>query len=114
AQAGAAAEDAPPALVTVIGASVSSGFVDFITGTGTAERNQTVPLWNALQPLWGKDVRVRSRSVMQMFEDPLRYGRLQVARAAKDDPALVVAVDFLFWFGYGYVGFEKAADGVRV
>jgi hypothetical protein len=35
------------------------------------------------------------------FQAPLERGHEQIERARSQDPTLVVALDFLFWFGYG-------------
>jgi hypothetical protein len=41
------------------------------------------------------------------FVEPGSIGEAQVERARKHAPSLVVAVDFLFWFGYGEVDDES-------
>lgn len=51
------------------------------------------------------------------FAGPKRSGTLQQARALGSKPTLVVAVDFLFWFGYGAVNAEgkpMAGDADRL
>lgn len=80
----------------VIGASLSAGFGlyqevgEVVTLAGIVDQALLVPhapvvgLGNAL-----------------LFQSPLERGAAQVERAQELDPTLVVALDFLFWFGYG-------------
>lgn len=97
--------------VVIVGASVSAGFSDqFMTATTTADRehNFTLRLAVAIAPLWAEDtVAVRDVSNLNFFQDPVRIGRLQVDRAMRAEPDLVLAVDYLFWFGYSVRGGSK-------
>jgi hypothetical protein len=89
-----------PLQVAIVGASVSAGCVDPLSG-GSAD-NSTVPLLRILKPwLAEREARVQSRADMLMFQDAETKGRLQIERTLKSPPDLVFAVDFLFWFGYG-------------
>lgn len=87
-------------VVTVVGASVSGGFQDVAAGS---ERNGTIKLQRAFDALWGDGVTVLDRSDVLFFKSPTTVGARQIKRALRDAPDLVVGVDFLFWFGYGYV-----------
>ena len=44
---------------------------------------------------------VRSHTGLYFFHDALHEGSRQLEQALEAEPTLVVAVDFLFWFGYG-------------
>ncbi len=94
--------------VVILGASVSAGFSDqFMTATTAADRehNFTLRLAVGVSPLWADNaVTVRDVSNLNFFQDPLRIGRLQVDRAVRAEPDLVLAVDYLFWFGYSVRG----------
>ena len=81
--------------VAVIGASASDGF------------RLSVGLADALAALVGNErLEFADFSASGMFLSPRGQGSRQVDQALALDPALVVAVDFLFWFGYGLVGDE--------
>ena len=98
--------------VVILGASVSAGFSDqFMTASTGADRehNFTLRLAVAIAPLWAEDaVAVRDVSNLNFFQDPVRIGRLQVDRAVRAEPDLVLAIDYLFWFGYSVRGGSKA------
>lgn len=82
--------------VVVIGASASAGF-----GTA-AELGSDVPLAAALEPMLRlSHAPVQDRANSLFFLDPAGHGANQVADALAQEPTLVVALDFLFWFGYG-------------
>src|SRR5262245_18578232 len=44
------------------------------------------------------------------FSSPLTFGPDLLGEALDDDPTLLVAIDYLFWFGYGHL----AADGTPI
>jgi hypothetical protein len=100
-----------PRTVAVIGASVSAGFSDQFLTVETPEdqeHNRTLLLSAALRPLWPEDsVRVRNFSNSLMFRRPREIGEQIVKRAQRERPDLVIAVDFLFWFGYSISGGDK-------
>ncbi len=105
---------ARPAAVAVIGASVSAGFVDRITGTD-AERNQTLRLAAVLGAVWPRErADIRSFADAMFFLDPDAKGVAQVERALRAAPDLVVGIDFLFWFGYGDVGASDDPTAARL
>lgn len=89
--------------IEILGASVSAGFVDSPM-TGGSRDNASAPL---LVPFrrWLEDAeaQVKSRADALMFLDPVAKGRLQVDRALRAKPGVVVAADFLFWYGYGAI-----------
>jgi len=92
-------------VVAVIGASVSAGFQDIMTA-GAREappgRNRTISLWVALKRLWPADaVTIRNHSQTMFFMEPARLGEKSANEARAGRPDLVVALDFLFWFGAG-------------
>jgi hypothetical protein len=90
-----------PALrsVEVLGASVTAGF-------GLAsELEVSLELGELLALALGEDAgRVRTRGSSLFFQDPGGVGGAQVEAALEGEPTLVVALDYLFWFGYGYHG----------
>jgi hypothetical protein len=105
----ASGEAARPLRVEIIGASVSAGFTDGPMTGGSAD-NRTVPLQKVVRGwLDGIDAKVQSRADLLMFTDAEGRGSAQIERAVKNPPDLVVAVDFLFWYGYGYV--DATPDG---
>lgn len=89
--------------IEILGASVSAGYVDLRVGAN-GESNDTVPLLRVLRHIWPRDaVTMGTRSNIAMFRDPLGFGDRQLRQALRSPPDLVVAVDFMFWFGYGSV-----------
>lgn len=96
-----AAAKAGPLRVTIVGASLSAGFVDGPLAGGNKD-NRTTPLKKAVASWLGDGGAVQSRADLLMFTDPFKNGARQVARAIKDGGELLVAIDFLFWYAYGY------------
>jgi len=89
----------------VIGASVSGGFRDGPM-TGAEVVGETVSLQQVLKAWCGEHARATTHPTMQMmamFTSPLQIGAQQVAGAQKAEAVGVLAVDFAFWFAYGYV-----------
>ncbi|MBX3461613.1 MAG: hypothetical protein KF830_00440 [Planctomycetes bacterium] len=109
------AQDAAPVpaslRVRVIGASVSGGFRDGPM-FGAEEQGDSVTMQHVLRRWAGEHAVVSTHStvdMLAMFTDPLRIGREQIAGVRKAKADLVVAVDFPFWFAYGYVDGDEAA-----
>lgn len=94
-----APQEAPATLdrVVVIGASMSAGF-----GLST-ELDAKVDLGDVLQLALGeRDGKLTSLGDTMLFTDPLGIGQAQVTKAVAEKPTLVIALDFQFWFGYGW------------
>ncbi len=96
--------DAAPApllkTVRLIGASVTDGF-------GTADELKTgtsVPLTTFLRASFADRngaADVQEFSSAMFFRAPEIIGAQLASRAQAADPSLVIALDFLFWYGYG-------------
>jgi hypothetical protein len=115
AQSGGVQSNAAPSgpKVAIVGASVSAGFKDG-PATGGSPDNDTVPLSKIVKAwLADADGTVTSRAELMMFVNPLELGRTQIEKAKKDRPDLLVAFDFLFWFGYGHVGADEAKERLQ-
>lgn len=85
--------------VVVIGASLSNGFASGLK------------LASALDPgIAIEHERVRDYSTSAFFMNPRRFGKQVMDRALKKDPTLLVALDYTFWYGYGYVYPRDVAD----
>lgn len=111
------AQDSRPAseparsVVAVLGASVSAGFSCSMVGIGEAKKNTTMTLKRAFGAVWTQDqVVLRDFSDLMTFTDPVGITTRKVGLAKEVRPALVVAADFLFWFGYGHV---RGADEAK-
>jgi hypothetical protein len=102
--------------VHVIGASVSAGFRDGPM-TGAAETGDSVSLQHVLKAWCGEHARATTHGaleMMAMFTKPEDIGARQIAATVKAKPDAVLAVDFPFWFAYGYVqGDEGPARAER-
>ncbi|MCR9243813.1 MAG: hypothetical protein NXI31_02195 [bacterium] len=103
--------------IHVIGASVSGGFRDG-PAFGAKEQGDSVTLQKVLRGWADGEARVTSHNTIEMtafFTKPLAIGRRQVDTLKRRKPGLVVAVDFPFWFAYGYVrGEEREARRERL
>jgi len=106
----------PFARVAVVGASVSAGF-----GL-RAELKAAASLADFVQCALPEASPGGPRAVLDLgqelfFTRPTRLGSDAVARAREADPTLVVALDFLFWYGYGDLRedarLERLEDGLR-
>ena len=96
-----------PSVVSVVGASVSSGFAD-PRPRPDGTRNRTIDLARLLREVWPDDqVTVKQRANLAMFLDPVRFGTAMIDRTLRDEPDLVLAVDFMFWFGYGGAALDE-------
>ena len=100
-------EAAPTALkrqqVVVMGASVSAGFEDPTSKRADGSVNRSFKLDVVLKKVWPRPMaRVFNVANLMMFRDPEAGGRRQIDAAKKLAPDLVVAIDFPFWFGYGF------------
>ena len=105
---------APKPKIDIMGASVSAGYVDQRLPE-SGERNETVPLVRVLRHIWPRDVAtVGSRADVAMFMNPEERGERQVLRTLGSQPDLVVAVDFLFWFGYGFAPGARGGHDERL
>lgn len=99
------AQPAEQPVVWLMGASLTAGFVDPLPRTD-GERNETVRLQRVLEKIWPEgavDLRSRSSAMLPMFMGAERLGKQQVEHGLEAKPTLVVALDFLFWYGYGGV-----------
>ena len=82
----------------MIGASVSAGF------------QLSANLASALEAsIVGEGSTTQTFANSLFFLNPLDVGEAEVDQALEHDPTLVVAVDFLFWYGYGGMNAEGAA-----
>jgi hypothetical protein len=104
--ASAAASRPDPGLfdrVVIIGASLSHGF-------------QAPPGWRtAFQASLGERGRVVAAPASALFFlAPGPQARAQIATALDARPTLVVAVDFLFWFGYGAFDVDPQSPAAEV
>ena len=50
---------------------------------------------------------VRAKTSLLFFADPLPTGKAQAAAVAAEKPTLVVGIDYLFWYGYGFFPREE-------
>ena len=88
--------------VAVIGASMSAGFALDV------EAGRPLDLAGVLQcALTARHDPVASAADIFFFMRPADTGALLAEKAAEANPTLVVALDFLFWFGYGVVAAEE-------
>lgn len=88
--------------VAVIGASLSSGSgTQFELG---AHASLVPILQSAFTPdAWPADAHPpHDGGMFLMFNNAVMYGSIQAHAAQATDPTLVIALDFLFWYAYGF------------
>ena len=99
-----------PKHIHIIGASVSGGFEDGPM-FGAKKQGDSVSLQHMLKKWSDGEVKVTSHPQLEMwylFNDPIKTGKKEIELAKKKKADMVFAVDFPFWFGYGYVSGDKA------
>jgi len=83
--------------VAVIGASASAGY-----GLGADAHKKPLTLARVIESgLLSERATVIDASSELTFVDPLRSTKVALKSLEVGDPTLVVALDYLFWFGYG-------------
>ena len=78
--------------IAFIGASVSDGF-----GNGLP------PATLAKKALKGRGFTILRYSNSLFFMKPLKIGSLLMQRSLRAKPTLLIGIDYLFWFGYGWL-----------
>lgn len=109
-------ETVAPERIHIIGASVSGGFTDGPL-FGAEKQGQSVSLHRVLKKWCDGEVKVTTHPPMEMwmlFKDPVATGKKEIALAKRRKADAVVAIDFPFWFAYGYArGDEKTTRTKR-
>ena len=100
--------------VAVIGASASAGWgVVLPSAHPPKERmalNRHIDLADVLPVVLGSDAGdVIDHTDTMFFASPMKVGSQEVRDAIASNPTIVIAVDFLFWYGYG----ERGVSGER-
>ena len=103
---------AEPLKVAIVGASLSAGFLDGPL-TGGSRDNHTTALQSVVRSWLGDGGKVQRFAELMMFTDPIRLGEKQMQRAHKDGADLLLALDFLFWYGYGDVPVALGQDETK-
>lgn len=104
-----------PKHIHIIGASVSGGFEDGPL-FGAKESGDSVSMHHMLKKWSDGEVKVTTHPAMEMcytFSNPLKIGKKQIDGCKKRKADMVVAVDFPFWFAYGYVGKPELAERMK-
>ena len=110
AQDAAAAPAAKALRIHIVGASVSGGFRDGPL-TGAREQCDSVPLVAVIKAWAGDDAKVTTHSTTRMtgmFMAAELIGPEQIEGALRAKPDVLVAIDFPFWFAYGFVQGDEA------
>ncbi len=92
--------------VVLIGASATAGYGAYapveVNGEVIRRPINMAHIVDAALP--GAHEPIRSHASFLFFTRPHTFGPAFVRQAREADPTLVIAVDFLFWYGYGIVG----------
>ncbi len=84
--------------VDVLGASMSAGF-GLMQEAGAA-----VTIADFLKLALGDSCEtMHAYGDTRFFQQPAGFGQKQVQKSLHSDPSLIIAVDFPFWYGYGYL-----------
>ncbi len=81
--------ESKPVHLAIIGASISAGL---FSGTSMAQ---------VLEAAIGQPKRITDRSATWFYSDPPGYAKRMIRQLQQDRPSIVLALDYLFWFGYG-------------
>ncbi len=98
-----------PVRIHIIGASVSAGFEDGPL-FGADKQGDSVPLQTVFRAWADEAGKVTTHSPTEMavlFQKPVEVAEREIALLKKRKPDVVLAVDFLFWFAYGYVSGDE-------
>ncbi len=99
--------ESPVERVAVIGASASAGFnAYFWRLVDDRPVRDSITLAKLLRAASHDRLVVIDLGTAQFFTNPAGIGELTIDRALRAEPDLVVGIDFLFWFCYGWVGPE--------
>ena len=94
--------------IAVIGASVSAGYGIDVDGERES-RSSDAGLADIIEAsLKTEHQKILARASSLFFMDPDANGKSAVKKATAHEPTLLVALDFLFWYGYGPVDSEDA------
>lgn len=87
--------------VQLIGASITAGFGSSIE----LKLGRNAVLSDFLRAAWAdhnQSGKLEGKGNFLFFRAPGTSGRSQVTKAGATSPSLVVAIDFLFWYGFGH------------
>lgn len=99
------------ARLAAVGASVTHGFyAQLLVEAGGRMQPANLDLADALAAVLGGDGQVEAAGSVMFFRDPDRWGPELLRQAEASRPTSVVAVDFLFWYGYGSTGHRPGTD----
>jgi len=114
-----AAAEAPLPKVAIVGASASAGFGVVMPGPG-GDGPGAVPLRLAdlLRAIPDAPRAIFSDwSSPVFFRNPLGIGRASMDRAIAAEPVAIIAIDYLFWYAYGFGDerrrLERLEEGLR-
>ena len=104
--------------VAIVGASVSAGFgvvVELMDEEGPGHSKGMIAMKDVLMAADGEaEVTYLDLSSHLFFSRPREFARSAIDRTLAWKPDLVLAVDFLFWFAYGYRPEGRRLDSLRV
>lgn len=97
--------------VGVIGASATCGFGVQIDITGPyGPTTATVDFAMVLGAMLPAESQINHHGSLFFFNAPMNVGPEMVSQALLHEPTLIVGIDYLFWYGYGY----SDAKGKRI
>ncbi len=101
--------------VAVVGASASDGFLAQLSiAENGSTRLVNLTFSDALQAvLAGDESEALSHASYLFYTDAEKYGPRLLNAALDEEPTLIVGIDFLFWFGYGYAPQRTPEQEIR-
>lgn len=107
-----AASEVPAPTLAIVGASASAGFGTIVIGPG-GDGPGIVPvrLSDLLRAIPETPTAVIADwSTSTFFRDPTGIGRTAIDRAIASDASLLLGIDFLFWYAYGFGSDTRRLD----
>jgi len=98
--------------VGLIGASATDGFgvrVEGVAADGVSKEIHSADLGDVFNAACRRPVTLSRYASLFFYSDPLNTGQRAVDRLLRFQPTCVIAVDFLFWYGYGTIGADGGA-----
>lgn len=100
--------------IVLIGASATDGFgtqlLARLPDSGRIVRDRTNLEAVLRAALLHEEAELHGFSSSMFFTRPIQMGREQMDAARELEPTVVIAVDYLFWFGYGSIGVSNGTE----
>jgi hypothetical protein len=108
---GATRDSEPLARVAAVGASATHGFfAQILVDSDGRMQPAVMDLGDALAAVLAGAEETTTAASTLFFRSPDEWADRLLAQARRADPTTLVAIDYLFWFGYGQTGHRPGTD----